>query len=144
MGICLWVVSVKEYLSVGISVSVLRPKGVLQEMFNVLVDSIKTSTEVQKQVAQSNYELVKNCNQMITSATNMLNVVVNKLDAVGAYGSKKAAGAAGAAGASGSKKAADAQRGKRKVIVMLDGEEKEVCVCLNKLLCLFIIKIYQQ
>ena len=26
-SICLWVVSVKEYLSVGISVSVLRPKG---------------------------------------------------------------------------------------------------------------------
>ena len=80
----------------------------------MLVDSIKTSTEVQKQVAQSNYELVKNCNQMITSATNMLNMVVNKLDAVGAYG------------ASGSKKAAGAQRGKRKVIVTLDDEEKEV------------------
>ena len=80
----------------------------------MLVDSIKTSTEVQKQVAQSNYELVKNCNQMITSATNMLNMVVNKLEA------------AGAAGASGSKKAAGAQRGKRKVIVTLDDEEKEV------------------
>ena len=104
-------------------------------MFNVLVDSIKTSTEVQKQVAQSNYELVKNCNQMITSATNMLNVVVNKLDAVGASGSKKAAGAAvGAAGASGSKKAAGAQRGKRKVIVILDGEEKEV---LHSYICIY-------
>ena len=100
-------------------------------MFNVLVDSIKTSTEVQKQVAQSNYELVKNCNQMITSATNMLNVVVNKLDAVGASGSKKAAGAAGA---SGSKKAAGAQRGKRKVIVILDGEEKEV---LHSYICIY-------
>ena len=88
-------------------------------MFNVLVDSIKTSTEVQKQVAQSNYELVKNCNQMITSATNMLNVVVNKLDAVGASGSKKAAGA---------------QRGKRKVIVILDGEEKEV---LHSYICIY-------
>mgnify|MGYP007062608090 FL=1 len=104
-------------------------------MFNVLVDSIKTSTEVQKQVAQSNYELVKNCNQMITSATNMLNVVVNKLDAVCASGSKKAAGAAvGAAGASGSKKAAGAQRGKRKVIVILDGEEKEV---LHSYICIY-------
>lgn len=92
-------------------------------MFNVLVDSIKTSTEVQKQVAQSNYELMKNFNQMLTSATNMMNVVVNKFDdsAAGASASgasKKAAGA--------SKKAAGAQRGKRKVIVMLDGEEKEV------------------
>jgi hypothetical protein len=103
-------------------------------MFNVLVDSIKTSTEVQKQVAQSNCELVKNCNQMITSATNMLNVVVNKLDAIGASGSKNAAGAAGAAGASGSKKAAGAQRGKRKVIVILDGEEKEV---LHSYICIY-------
>ena len=85
----------------------------------MLVDSIKTSTEVQKQVAQSNYELVKNCNQMITSATRMLNVVVNKLDAVGASGSKKAAGA---------------QRGKRKVIVILDGEEKEV---LHSYICIY-------
>jgi hypothetical protein len=101
-------------------------------MFNVLVESIKTSTEVQKQVAQSNYELVKNCNQMITSATRMLNVAVDKLAASGA--SNKAAGA------SGSKKAAGAQRGKRKVIVILDGEEKEVCVCLNKLLCYMNIK----
>ena len=85
----------------------------------MLVDSIKTSTEVQKQVAQSNYELVKNCNQMLTSATNMLNVVVNKLDA-------SAAGASAAGASKTSKKAAGAQRGKRKVIVMLDGEEKEV------------------
>ena len=92
----------------------------------MLVDSIKTSTEVQKQVAQSNYELVKNCNQMITSATNMLNMVVNKLDAVGAYGASGSKKAAGAAGAAGSKKAAGAQRGKRKVIVTLDDEEKEV------------------
>ena len=123
---CLWMVSVYEYLSmsiclsVGISVSVLCPKGgILQEMFNVLVDSIKTSTEVQKQFAQSNYELMKNCNQMLTSATNMMNVVVNKFDA---SNSKKASGSAAGA----SKKAAGAQRGKRKVIVMLDGEEKEV------------------
>lgn len=102
----------------------LCPKGVLQEMFNVLVDSLKTSTEVQKQVAQSNYELVKNCNQMLTSATNMLNVVVNKLDASAAGASAAGASAAGASKTS--KKAAGAQRGKRKVIVMLDGEEKEV------------------
>lgn len=85
----------------------------------MLVDSIKTSTEVQKQFAQSNYELMKNCNQMLTSATNMMNVVVNKFDA---SNSKKASGSAAGA----SKKAVGAQRGKRKVIVMLDGEEKEV------------------
>lgn len=89
----------------------------------MLVDSIKTSTEVQKQFAQSNYELMKNCNQMLTSATNMMNVVVNKFDA---SNSKKASGAAGASAAGASKRAVGAQRGKRKVIVMLDGEEKEV------------------
>ena len=125
VGICLWVVSVYEYLCL----SIVSKRGVLQEMFNVLVDSIKTSTEVQKQVAQSNYELVKNCNQMLTSATNMLNVVVNKLDASAAGASAAGASAAGASAAGASKtskKAAGAQRGKRKVIVMLDGEEKEV------------------
>lgn len=114
------------YLSVGIYLTITIQLGFYQEMFNVLVESIKTSTEVHKQAAQSNQELVKNCSKMIECATRMLNVAVDKLDA---SGSKKAAGAYGSnktAGASGSKKAAGAQRGKRKVIVTLDGEEKEV------------------
>lgn len=85
------------------------------QMFNVLVDSIKTSTEVQKNSAEVNQALMKNCNKMLEGVTNMIHVVTDKLCASSSNMKKSA-----------SKNAV--HRGKRKVTVIIDGEEKEVCV----------------
>jgi len=59
---------------------------------------------------------------MIECATKMLNVVVDKL------GSKKTTGSSSGYGSKNAMK-----RGKRKVTVFIDGEQKEVCNYVKKI-----------